>query len=97
MDIFRSPATTDRRQGKAVVGIAPPEAPAIKIKGGGDVTLLDLRQAGLEFEIEGSGDIEAHVRSDVYARVAGSGDIVVHGNPPHRDHGVAGSGKITFR
>ncbi len=123
-------------QGKVVVGIALPEAPAIKIKGSGDVTLLDLQQAGLELEIEGSGDItaygqvaqldveiagsgdvdaselvadraslsiagsgdiEAHVRSDVYARVAGSGNIVVRGNPPRRDHGVAGSGKIKFR
>lgn len=43
------------------------------------------------------GDIEAFVRSEVRARVAGSGDILVRGNPPHRDHGVAGSGKIKFR
>ena len=123
-------------QARAVVGIALPEAPAIKIKGSGDVTLLDLRQAGLDLEIEGSGDItvygqvahldvqiagsgdvdaselvadraslsvagsgdiEAFVRSEVRARVAGSGDIVVRGNPPRRDHSVAGSGKIKFR
>lgn len=123
-------------QGKVVVGIALPEAPAIKIKGSGDVTLLDLRQAGLELEIEGSGDItaygqvahldveiagsgdvdaselvadhaslsiagsgdiEAFVRTEVRARVAGSGDIVVRGNPSRRDHSVAGSGKIKFR
>lgn len=123
-------------QARAVVGIALPEAPAIKIQGSGDVTLLDLQQAGLELEIEGSGDIaaygqvarleaeiagsgdvdaselvvdraslsiagsgdiEAFVRSEVRARVAGSGDIVVRGNPPRRDHSVAGSGKIKFR
>ena len=43
------------------------------------------------------GDIEAFIRSEVRARVAGSGDILVRGNPPHRDHSVAGSGKIKFR
>ncbi len=130
------PMGTSISQGKVVVGIALPEAPAIKIKGSGDVTLLDLRQAGLELEIEGSGDttaygqvahldveiagsgdvdaselitdhaslsiagsgdIEAFVRTEVRARVAGSGDIVVRGNPSRRDHSVAGSGKIKFR
>lgn len=130
------PMGTSISQGKVVVGITLPEAPAIKIKGSGDVTLLDLRQDGLELEIEGSGDITAHgqvahldveiagsgdvdaselvadhaslsiagsgdieafVRTEVRARVAGSGDIVVRGNPSRRDHSVAGSGKIKFR
>jgi hypothetical protein len=31
------------------------------------------------------------------ARVAGSGDIVIRGNPPIRDHSVAGSGDIKFK
>ncbi|MHC2876617.1 head GIN domain-containing protein [Ralstonia sp. 121560039-2] len=123
-------------QGKVVVGVALPEAPVIKIKGSGDMTLLDLQQSDLELEIEGSGDIAAHgqvtnldvsiagsgdvdassliaeraslsiagsgdieafVRSDVRARVSGSGDIVIRGNPPLRNHQVAGSGKIQFR
>ncbi|WP_235996297.1 GIN domain-containing protein [Burkholderia aenigmatica] len=123
-------------RGKVVVGVALPEAPVIKIKGSGDMTLLDLQQSDLELEIEGSGDIAAHghvtnldvsiagsgdvdassliaeraslsiagsgdieafVRSDVRARVAGSGDIVIRGNPPLRNHQVAGSGKIKFR
>lgn len=123
-------------QGKVVVGIALPEAPAVKIKGSGDVTLLDLRQADLRLQIEGSGDItaygqvehlevdiagsgdvdaselvadhaslsvvgsgdiEAFIRSDVRARVTGSGDILVRGNPPRREHSVAGSGKIKFK
>jgi len=35
--------------------------------------------------------------SDVRARVAGSADILVRGNPLRRDHSVAGFGKITFR
>jgi hypothetical protein len=29
--------------------------------------------------------------------VAGSGDIVVRGNPPSRDQSVAGSGDIKFK
>lgn len=130
------PMGTSISQGKVVVSIVLPEAPAIKIKGSGDVTLLDLRQAGLDLEIEGSGDIsaygqvthldvaiagsgdvdaseliadhgslsiagsgdiEAFIRSEVRARVAGSGDILVRGNPSCRDHSVAGSGKIKFR
>lgn len=122
--------------GHAIVGIVLPQAPNIGIKGSGDVTLLDLQQAGLELEIQGSGDItvfghvghlnveiagsgdvdasqlvadeahlsiagsgdiEAFVRSAVSARVAGSGDIVVRGNPASRDSKLAGSGKVKFR
>jgi hypothetical protein len=44
--------------------------------------------------VAGSGDIEAFIRSEVRARLVGSGDILVWGNPPHRDHSVAGSGKM---
>ncbi|WP_394475092.1 GIN domain-containing protein [Ralstonia mannitolilytica] len=122
--------------GKVVVGIAMPEAPAIKIKGSGDMTLVDLQQASLDLEIEGSGaitaygqvdrldvqisgsgdvdaselsadraslsvtgsgDIVALVSSDAHARVVGSGDIVVFGNPSQRNHSVTGSGKIKFK
>jgi len=127
---------TSVSRGRAIVGIALPEAPGISIKGSGEVSLLELHQAGLEVEIQGSGDItafgqvghldveiagsgdvdaselvadraslsiagsgdiEAFVRNEVHARVAGSGDIVVRGNPARRDHSVAGSGKIKFR
>ena len=123
-------------QPRAVVGIALPEFPAIKIKGSGDVTLLDLQQDALDLEIPGSGDItasghvarlhvqvvgsgdvdasaliaesadlsaagsgdiDAFVRTEVRARVAGSGDIVVRGNPLRWDDHVAGSGTIKFR
>jgi len=47
--------------------------------------------------VSGSGDIDAYVTQSVKARVAGSGDIVVRGNPPIRDHSVAGSGDIKFK
>lgn len=122
--------------GRAVVGVALPELPALKIKGSGDVSLMDLRQTGLEIEIEGSGDvtadgqveqldvsiagsgdvdareliaqrghlsiagsgdISAHVTQEVAARVAGSGDIVVRGNPGTRSKQVLGSGSVRFK
>lgn len=122
--------------GRAVVGVALPEIPAVTIKGSGNITLLDLKQAGIELEIEGSGDItasghvdslevsiagsgdvdasdliasrghlsiagsgdiRAHVSQAVNARVAGSGDIVVRGNPLQRSKQVAGSGSVKFK
>jgi len=122
--------------GRAVVGVALPELPALRIKGSGDASLLDLRQAGLEIEIEGSGDVTADgqverldisitgsgdvdarelvarlghlciagsgdisalVSHDVVARVTGSGDIVVRGDPPVRSKQVLGSGSVRFK
>lgn len=123
-------------QGRCIIGIALPEAPSIRIKGSGDVTLYDLQQPVLdvgiqgsgditafgqvehldvevagsgdvdaselvamsaELSVAGSGDIDAYVRQSVKARIAGSGDIVVRGNPPIRDQSVAGSGDIKFK
>ena len=122
--------------GRCIVGIALPEAPSIRIKGSGDVTLYGLQQASLDLGIQGSGDItafgqvehlevevagsgdvdasdlmamsaslavagsgdiDAHVSQSVRARIAGSGDIVVRGNPPVREHSVAGSGDIKVK
>ncbi|ENG0049901.1 DUF2807 domain-containing protein [Pseudomonas aeruginosa] len=123
-------------QGRCIIGIALPEAPSIRIKGSGDVTLYDLQQPALDVGVQGSGDItafgqvehldaevagsgdvdvselvamsadltvagsgdiDAFVTKSVRARVAGSGDIVVRGNPPIRDHSVVGSGDIKFK
>lgn len=122
--------------GRVVVCVALPELPALKIKGSGDVSLVDLRQAGLEIEIDGSGDVSAdgqvehlevsidgsgdvdardliaqrgrlnitgsgdiaaHVCQEVVARIAGSGDIVVRGNPETRSKQVTGSGSVRFK
>lgn len=69
----------------------------VEIAGSGDVTARDLIADQARLSISGSGDIEAFVRSEVRARVAGSGDILVRGDPPRRDHGVAGSGRVKFR
>lgn len=120
----------------AVVGIALPEIPIVNIKGGGNITLLDLKQAGIVLEIEASGDItasgevdsltvkiagsgyvdatdlivnqgnlsiaasgaiRAHVKQSVTAQIAGSGDIVVRGNPVQKSQKIAGSGSVKFK
>ncbi|PRP68779.1 hypothetical protein BUE93_20230 [Chromobacterium amazonense] len=68
-----------------------------RVTGSGDVDARGLSAEHADLTVAGSGDIEAWVRAAVRARVQGSGDIVVHGNPPRRDHRVAGSGDIRFR
>ena len=63
-------------QGRGIVGIALPEAPSIRIKGSGDVTLYDLQQSTLDVGIQGSGDITAFGQVEhLDAEVAGSGDV----------------------
>lgn len=63
-------------QGRGIVGIALPEAPRVRIKGSGDVTLYDLKQAELRLEIKGSGDITAFGQvGHLDADIAGSGDV----------------------
>ncbi|EKF7417495.1 TPA: DUF2807 domain-containing protein [Pseudomonas aeruginosa] len=69
----------------------------VEIAGSGDVDASDLVAAAARLSIAGSGDIDAHVTRSVKARIAGSGDIVVRGNPAARDHSVAGSGKVKFK
>jgi len=122
--------------GRAVVGVSLPEIPVVNVKGSGDITLLDLQQVAIEFEIKGSGnikayglvdvlnvsvvgsgdvdcsnlianqanlsvagsgDIDAFVRQSVSAVVAGSGDILVRGDPTQRTQKVVGSGDVIFR
>lgn len=62
--------------GRCIVGIALPEAPSIRIKGSGDVTLYGLQQASLDLGIQGSGDITAFGQVEhLEAEVAGSGDV----------------------
>jgi hypothetical protein len=63
-------------QGRCIVGIALPEAPSIRIKGSGDVTLYGLQQSALDVGIQGSGDITAFGQVEhLDAEVSGSGDV----------------------
>lgn len=63
-------------QGHVVVGITLPEIATVSIEGSGTVTLFDLKQAGIEFEIAGSGDIFASGEVDLLTvNIAGSGEV----------------------
>jgi hypothetical protein len=95
IDTFRSLTTTDAcRKDSAFAQVGRLD---VEIAGSGDVVASELIADRAHLWIAGSGDIEAFVRSEVNARVAGSGDILVLGNPPSRDSQVAGAGKIKFR
>lgn len=68
-----------------------------EVAGSGDIDATELVSDRARLSVAGSGDIEAHVRRSVKAKVAGSGDIRIYGNPDQRDTKVAGSGSIKFR
>lgn len=82
--------------GRAVVGIALPAIEEVNIKGSGDVTLLDLQQAGIELEIQGSGDINASGKvENLQVSITGSGDMNVSHLICNRAHlSISGSGDI---
>jgi hypothetical protein len=69
----------------------------LEINGSGDIDVEKLIAEQGNLSIFSSGTIDAFIRSKVHARIAGSGNITVRGNPPQRDHCVAGSGKIKFK
>lgn len=69
----------------------------VQVAGSGDVDAGDLLTRTANLQVAGSGDIEAYISERVKARVMGSGDIVVRGNPGERDHSVMGSGKVKFK
>lgn len=69
----------------------------MSIAGSGAVDASDFIANRGHLSIAGSGDIRAYVSQAVTARVAGSGDIVVRGNPPQRSKKIAGSGSVKFK
>ncbi len=73
------------------------DLPDGEVAGSGDVDASELVATSAKLSVAGSGDIYAYVSNSVKARVAGAGDIVIRGNPPIRDHSVAGSGDIKFK
>lgn len=68
----------------------------LKVVQGNVTTALDAATSA-KLLVSGSGDIDAYVSNSVKVRVAGSDDILTRGNPPIRDHSVAGSGDIKFK
>lgn len=68
-----------------------------EVTGSGEVDASELMTSSAKLLVAGPGDIDAYVCDSVKARMVGSGDIVVRGNPPIRDHCVARSGDIKFK
>ncbi|MDR1528976.1 MAG: hypothetical protein LBS40_00900 [Burkholderiales bacterium] len=111
MDIFRPPVTSNRKNSawkhiENYVKVQPIRKIVVKdsvdmVFRRSDKPMLivvgETADAVVSVKTCFNGDIEVFIRSEVRARVVGSGDILVRGNPPHRDHNVAGSGKIKFR
>ncbi|MBK0678730.1 hypothetical protein GZ051_26360 [Klebsiella oxytoca] len=69
----------------------------VDIAGSGDVNAHQLMSLSADVHVRGSGDVRTWVCESVKARVTGSGDVVVRGNPGDRDCSVFGSGEIRFR
>lgn len=69
----------------------------VSIAGSGDVDARELFAQRGYLSIAGSGDISAYVNQEVVARIAGSGDIVVRGNPASRSKQVLGLGSVKFK
>lgn len=66
------------------------------VAGSGDVKAVKLKAQNAKLQVAGSGDIDAYVVQSVDARVMGSGDICIHGNPTTKKTKVVGSGDIDF-
>ena len=67
-----------------------------EVGGSGSVNTSELMTIAAKLSVDGSGSIDAQGGFNVKAHVAGSGDIVIRGNPLTRKHSVAGSGEIKF-
>ena len=81
----------------AVAANGTVEQVAIRLTGSGDVDVASIRAASVRGLIAGSGSIRAFARESVDARITGSGEFIVSGNPPQRASSVSGSGEILFR
>ena len=65
--------------------------------GSGDVDAEHLAAASAQVNLFGSGTVVLNARDKVDARLHGSGDIIVHGDPPERNASKTGSGDVEFR
>lgn len=69
----------------------------LELSGSGDVDARDLQAEHAAVSLVGSGDVHVYAAASIRATLSGSGDIVVHGNPPQRSDRVRGSGEIRYR
>ncbi|MEQ8424887.1 MAG: head GIN domain-containing protein [Cyclobacteriaceae bacterium] len=64
------------------------------ISGSGKLLAAGLETESCEVNITGSGDVEINVKSELDARITGSGSVRYKGNPNHVNSHSSGSGKI---
>lgn len=64
------------------------------ISGSGKLLAQDLVAERCEVNITGSGDVEINVKSELEARITGSGSVRYKGSPNHVNNHSSGSGKI---
>ncbi|WP_057392337.1 GIN domain-containing protein [Pseudomonas aeruginosa] len=67
------------------------------LMGSGDFRLGKLEAQSADLAVSGSGDIKSTIRESASAKVTGSGDIVIKGNPAKREKLVTGSGSVRFK
>jgi len=79
--------------GKVLAAGKAEEVKAV-ISGSGKVLAADLETDRCEVSISGSGDVEINVKSELDARITGSGSVMYKGNPNHVNASSSGSGKV---
>ncbi len=67
------------------------------VTGSGEITANKLISNEAVLTVNGSGEIESHVKTAVKANVNGSGGIDIYGKPTNVDKQVLGSGDITIK
>lgn len=68
-----------------------------ELRGSGDLDARHLRADAVTLVHQGSGDSSVYARQHASIELTGSGDVVVYGNPDHREVSRRGSGDINFR
>lgn len=76
--------------------LAAGKAQAVKadISGSGKLLAADLETDRCEVRITGSGNVQINVKSELDARITGSGSVSYKGSPNHVNSNSSGSGKI---
>lgn len=69
----------------------------LSLSGSGDIDAVALRADHVDAKLKGSGCIKATAVLIVKARLSGSGNIKVHGDPSIKDEKCTGSGEIIFK
>ena len=69
----------------------------VDIYGSGDVEVPNLKAEKAIININGSGDVSAYVTEDVDISIAGSGDVIIKGNPKKIKQKINGSGRVNVK